>query len=298
MGKKKFRTGYVAVIGRPNVGKSTVLNYLMGYKISIVTEKPETTRNTIQGILTREDAQIIFVDTPGMHRPKNLLGRSMVRGIKQTIDDVDLVVCVCDVIKKITLEDELLFKLLHDCKKPCIALVNKADARKKGYLLPVIEEIARHNIFKEILPTSALMGDNMDELLKVIISYLPEGEALFPTDHLTDKSSRFMVAEMIREKVLLLAYQEVPHSVAVLIDEYSEREDKNVLYLRATIFVERQSQKKIIIGKKGALLKQIGSEARKDIEAFAGKKVFLDLWVKVYENWRKDPQALKMLEYV
>jgi len=298
MEKEKFKAGFVAVIGKPNVGKSTVLNYLMGYKISIVTQKPETTRNTIQAVLTRKDAQIVFVDTPGMHKPKNLLGKSMVRGIKSTIDDVDLVVCVCDVVKRLNKEDELLFAALKGCGKPCIAVVNKADAKKKGYLLPVIEQLGGVGIFDEIIPTSAIKGDNMEELLNMIVEYLPEGPQLFPDDQLTDKSERFLAAEMVREKVLLLTHQEIPHSVAVLIDEYSEHATKNMITVRATIFVERQSQKKIIIGKKGEMLKNIGSAARVDLQELCGKKVFLDLWVKVYENWRKDPNALKMLNYV
>lgn len=295
---KKFRSGFVAVIGRPNVGKSTLLNYLSGFKASIVTHKPETTRNRILAVLTRDDAQVVFVDTPGMHKPKNLLGRNMVRQIREVVSDVDIVVCVFDVAKRLNSEDEIIIQAVQGLKKPCIAVINKADVRKKNALLPVIETLAKKETFQEIVPVSALKGDNMSELLDLLVTNLPEGDLLFPADQVTDKSERFMVSEMIREKVLILTHQEIPHSVAVLIDEYTEKEKKGVVYIRATIFVERQSQKKIIIGKKGAVLKEIGSLARTDIQEFLRKKIFLDLWVKVYENWRKDPQALKMMEYL
>jgi GTP-binding protein Era len=295
----KHRSGLVAIIGKPNVGKSTILNHLSGYKVSIVTEKPETTRNRISAVLTRKDAQIIFVDTPGLiERPKNLLSRNMARTIKETLSDVDLIVYVVDVVKKITRADEVTFRILKEIDTPCFAVINKADAKKKGVILPIIERLDTEKLFKEIFPASALKGDNMQELLAAIVAYLPEGEPLYPEDHLTDKSERFMVAEKIREQVLFLTHQEVPHAVAVMIDEFKERADKPIIDLHATIFVERHSQKKIIIGKKGAKLKEIGSAARKEIEEFLEKKIFLQLWVKVYENWRKDPQALKMLEYL
>jgi GTPase len=296
--EKSFRSGFVAVIGKPNVGKSTLLNYLAGFKVSIVTHKPETTRNRILAVLSREDAQVVFVDTPGMHKPKNLLGRNMVGQIREVIADVDIIVCVFDVGKRLNNEDDIIMKALQGVDRPCIAVINKADVRKKNALLPVIEELAKKEIFQEIVPVSALKGDNMPELLDLLVAHLPEGELLFPVDQITDKSERFMCSEMIREKVLLLTHQEIPHSVAVLIDEFTEKEKKGVVYIRATIFVERQSQKKIIIGKKGAVLKEIGSLARQDIQELLKKKIFLDLWVKVCENWRKDPQALKMLEYL
>jgi len=294
--KKIFKSGFAAIIGRPNVGKSTVLNRLVGEKIAIVTQKPETTRNKIQGILTRPDAQVIFVDTPGIHKPKNLLGKQITQVAKDTLLEVDLIIFIIDVTKGITPEDELIFNLVKAAKKPAILLINKIDLRSKSLALPLIEEAAKLYNFKEIIPTSASNGDNMDALLEKVIEYLPEGPKYFPDEQYTDKNEKFMVGEIVREKTLELTREEVPHSVAVLVEEFAER-PKKLVYIRAVIYVERSSQRKIIIGQKGQMLKLIGEAARRDIQKFLNRHAYLELWVKVHENWRKDPAALKMLGY-
>lgn len=296
--KRPFKSGYVAIIGKPNVGKSTILNYLVGEKVAIVTKKPETTRDKILGILTRDDAQIVILDTPGIHKPRNLLGKNMTRLAKESLLEVDLVVFVLDLTSGITDEDEIIFNLLQDSKKPSVLLVNKIDLVSKSLALPLIDEASKIYDFKEIIPTSATKGDNMDVLLKRIIEYLPEGPKYFSEEQLTDKSERFMVGEIVREKTIELTREEIPYSIAVLVEEFKERAKKKLIYIRATIFIEKNSQKKILIGHKGQMLKNIGEAARRDIEEFLGKHVYLDLWVKVYENWRKDPQALKVLGYV
>ena len=294
--KKVFKSGFVAIIGRPNVGKSTVLNRLVGEKVAIVTQKPETTRNKIQGILTRDGAQVVFVDTPGIHKPKNLLGKQITQVAKDVLLEVDLIVFVLDVTKGITPEDMLIFNLVKTAKKPAILLINKIDLRSKSLALPLIEEGARLYDFKDIIPTSASNGDNMDVLLEKVIEYLPEGPKYFPDSQFTDRTEKFMVGEMIREQALELTHEEVPHSVAVLIEEFTER-PKKLVYIRAVIYVERHSQKKILVGHKGQMLKSIGESARRDIQKFLNRHAYLELWVKVHENWRKDPNALKMFGY-
>jgi len=295
--KKGFKSGFVAIIGRPNVGKSTVLNYLVGEKVAIVTEKPETTRDRIQGILTRDDAQIIFVDTPGIHKPKNLLGKRITQVAKDALFEVDLIIFVLDVTKGITQEDGIIFGLVKAAKKPAILLINKVDLRSKALILPLIEEGVKLYDFKEIIPTSATNGDNMKTLLDKVIEHLPEGPKYFPDGQFTDRTERFMVGEIVREKALELTREEVPHSVAVLVEEFTER-PKRLVYIRAAIFVERHSQKKILVGHKGQMLKSIGEAARRDIQKLLKKHAYLELWVKVYENWRKDTNALRMLGYV
>lgn len=295
--EKKFKSGFVAIIGRPNVGKSTILNYLVGEKVAIVTDKPETTRDKIQGILTRPDGQVIFVDTPGIHKPINLLGKRITQIAKDSLLEVDMIIFVLDVTRGITPEDKIIFGLIEEAKKPAILVINKVDTRSKSLALPLIEESSSMYDFKEIIPTSATKGDNMDVLLRKIIAYLPEGPKYFDDDQFTDKTERFMAGEIIRQKALEWTRQEVPHSLAVLVEEFKERR-RDTLYLRATIFVERQSQKKILVGRNGQMLKEIGREARKEIEGFLKKHAYLELWVKVYENWRKDPAALKMLGYL
>lgn len=296
-GKEGFRSGFVAIIGRPNVGKSTVINRLVGEKVAIVTQKPETTRDKIQGILTRDDAQVIFVDTPGIHKPKNLLGKKITQVAKDALLEVDLIVFILDVTKGITPEDRIIFDLVKAAKKPAILLINKVDLRSKSLALPLIDEGEKLYPFKEIIPTSAANGDNMDVLLKKVIENLPEGPKYFPDEQFTDRTERFMVGEMIREKALDLTHEEVPHSVAVLVEELSDR-PKNVVYIRAVIFVERHSQKKILVGRNGQMLKAIGETARRDIQKFLRRHAYLELLVEVHENWRKDPGALKMLGYI
>jgi GTPase len=292
-----FKAGKVAIIGRPNVGKSTLLNALVKEKVCIVSEKPETTRDNIQGIISDKEFQVVFVDTPGMHRPKNLLGKLMVRKAQASLMETDLNLVLIDAHRGITKEDIEIFNLMPEKLK--ILIINKIDGIDRRHILPIIEEAYKFN-FKEIIPISALKKDGTDLVFKKILEYLPEGFPFFPDDQLTDKNERFIVQEIIREKTLEITYQEVPHSIAVTVEEFQEKKDRDnndIIYIRANIYCEKESQKGIIIGDGGKMLKKIGEFSRKDIENFLQKKVFLDLWVKVYKNWRKDPFALKNLGY-
>jgi len=292
-----FKAGKVAIIGRPNVGKSTLLNVLVREKVCIVSEKPETTRDNIQGIVSSRDFQVVFIDTPGMHRPKTMLGKSMVRRASSSLTDTDIVVLLIDAYSGITKEDKEIFQRLPE--KINFLIINKIDRIDKRQVLPIIEEAQRFP-FKEIIPISASKKDGTDIVFRKILEYLPEGFPIFSEDQLSDKNERFFVQEFIREKVLELTRQEVPHSIAVRVEEMNEKKDrsnKELYYIRAYIYVEKKSQKSIIIGKNGQMLKKIGEQSRKEIENFLQKKVFLDLWVKIYENWRKDPFALKNLGY-
>jgi len=292
-----FKAGKVAIIGRPNVGKSTLLNALIKEKLCIVSEKPETTRDSIQGIISGKDYQVVFVDTPGIHRPKNLLGKLMVRKAQASLTETDLNIMLIDGNSGITQEDLLIFELLP--AKLNFLIINKIDKIDRRKILPIIEKAQKFN-FKEIIPISALKQNGTDIVFNKILEYLPEGFPFFPEDQLSDKSENFIIQELIREKTLKITYQEVPHSIAVTVEEMKEKKDRggsDIIYIRANIYCEKMSQKGIIIGKNGQMLKKIGEVSRKDIENFLKKKVFLDLWVKVYENWRKDPFALKNLGY-
>ena len=293
-----FKAGKVAIIGRTNVGKSTLLNSLVKEKLCIVSQKPETTRDNIQGIISDKDFQVVFIDTPGMHKPKTLLGKSMVRRASSTFPEVDLILTLIDADRGITQEDVRIFEQLPS-QKPNFLIINKIDKIDKRQVLPIIERAQKY-FFKEIIPISATKKDGTDIVFNTILKYLPGGYPIFPKDQLSDKNERFLAQEMIREKVLKETRQEVPHSIAVRIEEMKDKKDKKnnaICYIRAFIYVERKSQKGIIIGKNGRMLKKIGEESRKEIEGFLQKKVFLDLWVKIYENWRKDPFALKNLGY-
>lgn len=292
-----FKAGKVAIIGRPNVGKSTLLNALVKEKVCIVSKKPETTRDNIQGILSDKDFQIVFIDTPGMHKPKTLLGKSMVTRALSGLLEADIVLLLIDAYSGITGEDKRIFQQLPE--KINFLIINKIDKTDKRQILPIIEE-AQKFPFTDIIPISASKKDGTDIVFKKILEYLPEGFPIFAENQLSDKNERFFVQEFIREKVLELTRQEVPYSIAVTIEEMKEKKDRSnndLYYIRAYIYVERKSQKGIIIGKDGRMLKKIGEYSRKEIENFLQKKVFLDLWVKVYENWRKDPLALKNLGY-
>lgn len=293
-----FKAGKVAIIGRPNVGKSTLLNALINEKLCIVSKKPETTRDNIQGILSGKDYQAVFIDTPGMHRPKTLLGKSMVTRASSSLLEADLVLVLIEAHNGITREDRRIFDQLEPGKIN-ILIINKVDRIDRRLVLPIIEQAAKLG-FKDIIPVSALKKDGTQIVLKKILEYLPEGFPFFPEDQLSDKNENFFAQEIIREKVLELLYEEVPHSIAVKVEEMKEKKNKkgtDLIYIRAEIYAERKNQKSIIIGKNGQMLKKIGESARKDLENFLQKKVFLDLWVKVYENWRKDPVALKNLGY-
>lgn len=290
-----FRSGYVSIIGRPNVGKSTLLNNILGQKIAIVTERPQTTRNRLVGIRTLPDAQIIFIDTPGIHDPKHLLGRRMVKAAQDVLKEIDLVLFMIDDEQAVAKDKEIL-ALLRDSGSPVFLLINKIDRIKKNELLPLIETYRRLFEFREILPVSAQSGEGVDTVMEKIKETLPPGPKYYPDDMLTDQMERFMATEIIREKIMLKTSEEIPHSVAVEVLQWKERED-GLVAISANIYVEREGQKGIIIGKNGALLKMIGTNARHDIERLLGTKVFLQLWVKVRSGWRDDTRALKELGY-
>jgi len=292
-----YKSGYVAIVGKPNVGKSTILNYFLGLDLAIVTPKPETTRNKILGTLTTAAGQINFIDTPGIHMPHTLLGKHMVRQAKEALQEADVVLAVIDASKPLDRSDSALFANVRTCKKDTILLLNKVDLVDKRLVLPVIEECSKMGIFKDFIPVSAKKGDNMQSVLAGTLQLLPENPKFFPDDHLTDKPQRFFIAESIRKEVLSLTREEIPYSVAVLVEEVKERPQNNITYVQAVIFTERPTQKAIIIGKKANMLKAIGEAARLNIEKQLGTRVFLELWVKVYKNWRQDPRALKILGY-
>ena len=295
--RKDFKSGFVSIIGRPNVGKSTLLNALIGEFISIISPKPQTTRVNILGIKTTDSYQIAFFDTPGMlEKTKYELHRTMVEEVKKVIEDADVIVMMVEPVPEIGNIERNLIELIKKSGKPAILAINKVDKVPKNEILPVIDVYAKENVFKEIIPISASMGDGVDIVEKTIVNYLPYGEKLYPDDELSDKTERFFVAEIIREKIFNLYGEEIPYSTAVEIDEWQE-EDKKI-YIRAIIYVEKDSQKGIIIGKGGEKIKKVGTLARMDIEKKLGKKVFLELWVKTKEGWRRDRNFLKRIGYI
>lgn len=285
------------MVGRPNVGKSTLTNSLIGEKIAIMSDRPQTTRNKIMCILNTDNAQIMFLDTPGIHKPHHKLGEYMVRTAESTLQEVDVILFVVDAAEKRGPGEDYILELLRKVKTPVILVVNKIDKLPdKSKLFKIMDEYSRLYQFAAIVPVSALNDGEFPGLVGEITRLLPEGPAYFPDDMLTDQPERVIAAEMIREKVLRLTRDEIPHSVAVEVEEFKEREDESV-YIRATIFVERDSQKGIVIGAKGGLLKKIGQQARADIENLLYCKVFLDLWVKVKPDWRNQDKALKQFGY-
>lgn len=293
-----FKAGFVAIIGKPNVGKSTLLNQIMKEKIAIVSSKPQTTRDRISAILSTDDYQIVFIDTPGIHKPKNLLGQYMVKSAKLGLEDVDVIVFLIDAVTSIDEDDKQIFNILKNEKRgKKILCINKIDAIAKPQILPLIDQARSILSFDEYIPISALENDNIDLLLKKIVAFLPESAAPFPQEQLSTMPERFHIKEFIREKILENTREEIPYSVAVTIEEFREDKEKNLIYIKAIIWVERQSQKAIIIGKGAQMLKRIGTSARLEIERFLNCKVYLELWVKVYEHWRKDERALKKLGY-
>ena len=291
----EFRSGYVSIIGRPNVGKSTLLNSLLGEKIAIVTPKPQTTRNRIIGIKNLPDAQIIFIDTPGIHKPKHKLGETMVKTSIESLREVDIILFMVEP-QEIGRGNKFVIELLKKVQSPVFLLINKIDTVKKSDLLPLIDTLREVYPFKEIIPVSALTKDGTELLLKKIYDYLPGGPRYYPDDIITTQIERFMVSEIIREKIAEMTEEEVPHSVAVEIAEWEERVDGLVM-IRSNIYVEREGQKGIIIGKKGVMLKAIGTAARIDIERLLNAKVFLELWVKVKKDWRDNKRMLEELGY-
>jgi GTP-binding protein Era len=292
-----FKSGFVSLIGKPNAGKSTLLNSLLGEKIAIISPKPQTTRNRILGIKHVPAGQIIFLDTPGIHRSKTLLNQSMVRTALATLPQVDAVCLLIEADSPDHEENEWVLENLREVRKPVLLVINKIDLIPKGNLLSIIDRFSQKRPFEQIIPISALSGDGVEILVEELLKILPEGPRLFPEDMVTDLPERFLVAEMIREKVFLLTREEIPYAAAVVVDEFREREEKNLVVIRATIQVEREPQKGILIGEKGRMLREIGRLARKDMEALLGVRVFLELWVKVEKNWREDPRALRRLGF-
>ena len=286
------KSGFAAVIGRPNVGKSTLINALIGQKIAIMSDKPQTTRSRILCILTEEDAQVIFLDTPGVHKPKHKLGDYMAKATEGALHGVDVVVFVVDVTEKMGAGEQYILKQLANVRVPVLLAVNKVDCVPRQQSLPIIESYAKVYDFAGIVPISAREGENLDGLLAEIKAHLPEGPQYYPADMVTDQPERLIVAELVREKVLTLTRDEIPHAVAVDIEEMTTRQ-KGDVYIRAVIYVERESQKGIVIGAKGALLRTIGAQARADVETLLGAKVYLDLWVKTRKDWRNRATALR-----
>ena len=293
--KKDYKSGFVALIGRPNVGKSTLLNFLVGQKVAIMSPQPQTTRNKISGIYTDDQEQIVFIDTPGIHKPKNKLDDFMDKSSYSALDEVDVVLFMVEP-EPAGKGDQYIAELLKKIKKPVFLVINKIDKVHPDKLLSIIDSYKNLGDFAEIVPISASQGNNVSELIKTIAKYLPEGPQFYDADQLTDRPEYFIVAELIREQVLKLIHEEVPHATAVVVDRMRDHEGGK-LQIEATIYVERPGQKGIIIGKKGQMLKQIGIAARQEIEALLGEKVNLRLWVKVQKNWRSDPAFLKSIGY-
>ncbi|MEE3452847.1 GTPase Era [Dialister sp.] len=293
---EKFHSGFVALVGRPNVGKSTLMNALLGEKISIVSAHAQTTRNKITGVWNGENSQVVFLDTPGMHKPQDKLGEAIRQSTIDALDEVDLIVFLCACDDPLGAGDRYILSLLKDRKVPVILALSKIDLIEKDAVLKKIVQYSKIYPFAEIVPLSAKSGENLDELMASIEKYLPEGPKYFPDDMVTDQPERNIVQEIVREKLLIRTRDEVPHAIGVFTEEFSERENGKV-YIRCTIYVERDSQKRIIIGKKGSVLKEAGKEAREEIQNLIGAPVFLDLWVKVAKDWKNKDYILRELGY-
>lgn len=299
MTENNFKSGYVSVIGRPNVGKSTLLNAIIGEKISAISSKPQTTRQNITFIHTDEDAQIIFLDTPGIQKPKNKLGEFMLTESKEGIDDSDVITYIVDTSKKIGRAERSIIDILKEYKGklPIILLINKVDTIRKDELLEIISMYAEEEIFDDIIPISAMKNDGVDIYLETLKKFLKPGPMYYPEDMITDKNERFIVAEIIREKGLMYLNEEVPHGLAISIEKFKKREDKNMYDIDANIYVERDSHKGILIGKNGSMLKRIGTETREEAERLLDAKVNLQIWVKVEKNWRDRDNLVKRFGY-
>jgi GTP-binding protein Era len=291
----QYRAGYVAIVGRPNVGKSTLLNALVGVKLAIVTPKPQTTRNRIVGIRTLPEGQVIFLDTPGIHEARSTLNRRMVDVARKALGDAEVAVWVLDVKAGITRGERELGKTLAELGHPTIAVLNKSDAVPRPALLPLMAEVGALLPGCEVVPTSARTGDNVDILLRTVVAALPEGPRIYPEDELTAEPERFLVQEMVREQLFLQTAEEVPYGTAVVVDSFSEQRDRGLLVVKATILVDRETHKGIVIGSGGQRLKEIGRRARLELEAFFDIKVFLELFVRVERDWAENPRRLKEL---
>jgi GTP-binding protein Era len=296
MTKKGFKSGFVAIIGRPNVGKSTLMNQVIGQKIAIMSDKPQTTRNKIHGVYTTDDMQIVFLDTPGIHKPNSKLGNYMMKAAESALKEVDAVLFLTDVTEELGGGDRYIIERLKSIDTPVFLVLNKIDKIHPDAMLPVIDKWRKLHNFTEIVPVSALQGNNVNALLEQVSRYLGEGPMYYPADQITDHPEQFVCAELIREKILQMTREEIPHSIAVEIESMS-KEDNGLVNIGAVIYVERDSQKGIIIGKSGALLKEIGKQARIDMERLLGSKIFLELWVKVNKDWRNRESVLKTLGF-
>ncbi len=294
-GDAKFRAGFVAIIGRPNAGKSTLLNRYVGQKVAIVTSKPQTTRNRIQGIVTRPEGQIVFIDTPGLHEAHTVLNRQMMREVAAALEGIDVLLMMVDASATQPHADQLLLDKAKRFEGKAILALNKTDRVPKPKLLPLLEAFSKAFPFAALVPISALKGNGCDELLEEIFKQLPEGVPFFPEDQVTDQPERFLASEIVREKAIQLTYHEVPHALRVMIDKFEET--PKILRIEATLNVERDSQKKILIGKKGEMLKKVGTEARKELETLLGTKIYLGLFVKVAPGWRDNPQQVRELDW-
>ncbi|MBF1119683.1 MAG: GTPase Era [Streptococcus sp.] len=293
---KPFKSGFVAIVGRPNVGKSTFMNYVLGQKIAIMSDKAQTTRNKIQGVYTKDDAQIVFLDTPGIHKPKHELGEFMVKSAYSALKEVDAVLFMVNVSEKRGPGDDFIIEKLKGIKTPIFLVLNKIDLVTPEVLLERVESYKDALDFAGVFPISVLQGNNVNELMEGLINALPEGPQYYPADQITDHPEYFVVSELIREKILQLTQEEIPHSVAVTVDKM-QKDEFDKVHVYANIIVERKSQKGIIIGKGGRLLKEIGMRARHDIEQLLGNKVYLELWVKVEKDWRKRKSNLQEYGY-
>jgi GTP-binding protein Era len=292
----EFVSGFVSILGRPSAGKSTLLNALVGAKLAIVADKPQTTRTSIQGVWTTPHSQVVFLDTPGIHRSDTLFNRRMMTAVRAALDERDLLLYIVDATRKFEEQDSQALDMVRKADTPAFLILNKIDrVKEKAQLLPLIEQYRTALDFEEYVPVSALKGQGLDELRAAILKRMPSGTEMFPSDYLTDQPERFMAAELIRERILRETRQEVPHSIAVMVEEFEEK--KTLTRISATIYVEREGQKAIIIGAKAAMLKRIGTFARQAIETLLGRKVFLELNVKVRTNWRENPEFLNELDW-
>lgn len=293
----EHKSGFVSIIGRPNVGKSTFVNRVIGHKIAIMSDKAQTTRNKIQGVMTRDDAQIIFIDTPGIHKPKHKLGDYMMRVAKNTLSEIDAIMFMVNVNEDIGRGDEYIMEMLKNVKTPIFLVLNKIDLVHPDTLMPKIEQYQSYMDFTDIIPISALEGLNVDHFIDVLKSFLPEGPKYYPDNQISDHPEQFVVSEIIREKILHLTSEEIPHAIGVKVDRMI-KEDEDRVRIEATIYVERDSQKGIVIGKGGKKLKEVGKRARRDIEMLLGSKVYLELWVKVQRDWRNKVNFIRQIGYV
>ena len=293
----EHKSGFVSIIGRPNVGKSTFVNRVIGHKIAIMSDKAQTTRNKIQGVMTRDDAQIIFIDTPGIHKPKHKLGDYMMRVAKNTLSEIDAIMFMVNVNEDIGRGDEYIMEMLKNVKTPIFWVLNKIDLVHPDTLMPKIDPYQSYMDFTDIIPISALEGLNVDHFIDVLKSFLPEGPKYYPDNQISDHPEQFVVSEIIREKILHLTSEEIPHAIGVNVDRMI-KEDEDRVRIEATIYVERDSQKGIVIGKGGKKLKEVGKRARRDIEMLLGSKVYLELWVKVQRDWRNKVNFIRQIGYV